>query len=109
MCAAGMFDIDLVLRAGEAQREPFLLLAAIFALPGLADDFARNVVGEPVRDFAETLDRADIGLFAQFAQRRRPWLFAGIDAALRHLPGMGEVDMFRPADAAADEGEARRD
>ena len=50
LVAAGrMRDVDLAVVAGEAQRVPFLRLAAIFALPGLADDLARNVVAEPVR------------------------------------------------------------
>src|ERR1700733_1131282 len=99
-----MHDVDLIFCADKAHREPLLRLAAIFALPGLTDEVARNVVFEPVRDLADALDGADIGFFAQLALRRRPGLFAGIDAALRHLPDMGEVDMFRAADSPADEG-----
>ena len=41
-------DVDLAVLAGEAQRVPFLLLAAIFAVPGLADDFTRDVVGAAI-------------------------------------------------------------
>ena len=55
---AGMRDVDLAVVAGETQRVPFLLLAAVFAVPGLPDDLARNVVGQPFRDLAEALDRA---------------------------------------------------
>src|SRR5436190_1614177 len=57
LVAAGwMDDVDLAFVAGEAQRVPFLRLPAILALPGLADDLARDVVGEPVLDLAELLD-----------------------------------------------------
>src|SRR5580692_8448737 len=104
--ASGMGEVDLALVAGEAHREPFLGLAAVFALPRLADDLARDVVLQPVGDFAQPLDGTDIGFLVQLAQRRRPWLFALVDAALRHLPGMGRVDMLRPFDAAADEAKA---
>ena len=68
-------SISLVV-AGKAQREPFLRLAAVFAVPGLADDLARDIVLQPFGDFAEAFDGADIGFLAQFPQRRRPWLFA---------------------------------
>ena len=102
----GMFHVDLVVVSGKAHGEPFLRLAAVFALPRLAHDFTRNVVFQPVSDLAEPFHRADIGLFAQFPHRRRPRLFAFIDAALRHLPRMREVDMFRPVDAPADEHQA---
>ena len=98
-----MRDVDLALVAGEAQREPFLRLAAIFALPGLADDLARDVVGQPIVDLAELLDRADVGLLVELAQRRRLWILALVDAALRHLPGMRLVDVLGPVDAPADE------
>jgi hypothetical protein len=97
-----MFDIDFAIVPGKAHRKPFLHLAAIFALPGLADQLAWNVVAQPFGDFAEALDRADIGFLTQLAQRGRPRVFAGIDAALRHLPGMFEVNVLRPVDAPAD-------
>ncbi len=101
--AAGMHDIDLAFRAGEAQRVPFLFLPAVFAAPGLADDVARNVVSEPVRDLAELIDRADAGFFIELAQRGLVGVFVLVDAALRHLPDMRHVDMFGAAGAAADE------
>src|SRR5580700_8908049 len=106
--AAGGRDVDLAIITGEAQCKPLLGLAAVFAAPGPADDFARDVVGEPVRDFTEPLDRTDAGLLVEFAQARRPWVFAGIDAALRHLPDMGLVDVLGPLGTAADEDEAGR-
>src|SRR5580700_4144332 len=101
--AGGMGEVDLALVTGEAHREPFLGLAAVLALPRLADDLARDVVLQPVGDFAEPLDGTDIGFLVQLPQRRRPRLFALVDAALRHLPGMRRVDVLRPLDAPANE------
>src|SRR6187549_701835 len=48
--AAGTRDIDLVVLAGEANRVPFLPLAAIAALPGAPGNGAWNVIDQPVRD-----------------------------------------------------------
>src|SRR6185437_6895123 len=39
MAAGGQRDVDFAVLAGEAQRVPFLLLAAVFAAPG----FVRNL------------------------------------------------------------------
>src|SRR5580704_9253556 len=102
--AIGMGDVDFALRPCEAEREPLLRLAAILAAPGLPDEIARNVVFEPFANFAESFDGMDVGFLAQLPQRRRPWLFAGIDAALRHLPRMGQIDVLRTVDTAADKG-----
>ncbi len=66
---------------------------------------ARNIVGQPLGNLAEALDRADIGFLAQLAQRRRPRVLAGIDAALRHLPDMPIIDVLGTIDAPADESE----
>src|SRR4051812_40466091 len=55
--AGGRGDVDLPIVAGETQREPFLLLPAIFAAPRLADDGARDVVSDPAGDLAELFDR----------------------------------------------------
>src|SRR6202451_2443363 len=60
--ASRMSDVDFALVAGEAHREPFLGLAAIFALPGLADDLARNVVLQLVGDFAHPIHAKEIGV-----------------------------------------------
>ena len=62
-----------------------------------------NVVDQPVRDLAKLLDRADAGFLVQLALGRFPCILAGIDAALRHLPDMGFVDMLDAAGAASDE------
>lgn len=104
--AIGMQDIDFALGTGEAQREPFLRLAAKPAFPGLTGDLARYVVFEPFRDLADAFHGANIGFFAKFPQRGGPRLFAVVDATLRKLPGMGQVDVFGSADAAADKSQA---
>src|SRR5499426_2751246 len=107
LVAAGrVLDVDLAVLAGEAQGKPFLRLAAIFAVPGLADDLPRDVVGEPLVDRRQMLDRADVGLLAQFAQRAAVRVLARVDPALRHLPGMRHVDVLGAVDASADEDEA---
>src|SRR6266849_1388679 len=106
--AAGTRDIDLVVLAGEAYRVPFLPLAAIAALPGAAGNGAWNVIDQPVRDLAELLDRTDTGFLVEFPLRGFPGVLAGIDAALRHLPNVGFVDVFDAAGAATDEDEPCR-
>src|SRR3954453_8569604 len=53
VAATGVHDVDLGILAGEADREPFLPLSAIAALPGAAGHGARNIVDQPVGDFAE--------------------------------------------------------
>src|ERR1700756_5547873 len=79
--AAGACDIDLIVLAGEAHREPLLPLAAVASLPGAPGDRARNIVGEPLADLAELLDRADAGLFVELALGGLPTILAGADAA----------------------------
>src|ERR1700676_1466029 len=105
VAAAGTGDVDLVVLADEANRVPFLPLAAIAPLPGAPGNGARNVIDQPVRDLAELLDRADAGFLIEFALGRLPGILAGIDAALRHLPNVGFVDVFDAARAAANENE----
>src|SRR5882724_6135557 len=99
-------DVDLAVVAGEAHREPLLSLSAIFAFPRLAHDLARDVVGDPVRDLGQLFHRADIGLLVELTPRRRPWLLPRVDAALRHLPGIGVVDVLGAAAALADKDTA---
>src|ERR1700733_3893609 len=103
VAAAGAGDIDFLVVAGEANREPLLALAAIAALPGAPRHRARDVIGQPVRHLAELLDRADAGFLVELALGGFPGVLAGIDAALRHLPDMGIIDMLDAAGAAADE------
>ncbi len=65
--AGGVRDVDFAVLSGEAQRIPFLTLPTVFAVPGLADELARNVVAELFLDFAELFDRADIGFLIELA------------------------------------------
>src|SRR5262249_11760102 len=95
-------DVDFALLAGEAQRVPFLLLAAIFALPRLFCDLAGQIVGEPLGDFAKLLHGADAGFLVQLTQCSGVWVFVLVDPALRHLPDMGGVDMFGSIGSPAD-------
>ena len=95
----------LISLSGPVKRSAyhFLCLAAEPAFPGLPDDLARNVVAQPLRHFAEFLDRPDASLLVKLAQRRLVGVLVLVDAALRHLPGMRGVDMLRPTAPLADE------
>src|SRR5437763_262842 len=97
------------LKRRPIRTRPDALNSAIPTLPGASGNGAGNVVAQPLRHLAELLDRADAGFLIEFALRRRPGILAGIDAALRHLPDMGFVDMFdTAAGAAADKDQPRR-
>ena len=99
MCIGG--DVDVAVFAGEAHREPFLFLAAIFALERDPDEMRGKIVGEPPRRLADDPRLAGAGLLFQLAQRGFTGRFALVDAALRHLPGEGAagIDLL---DAVAD-------
>src|SRR6185437_15402561 len=103
MAAGWRGYVDLALFAGETQGVPLLLLSAIFPAPGLADDVMRDVVIDPIGNLAELLHRTDVRLLVQFPQRGRERFLAFVDAALRHLPDMRQVDVLRSAGAASDE------
>ena len=64
---AGGLKIDFLLGAGEAHREPFLALSAIFSLERYADGLGRQVVMNPVLRFGENLHAADAGLLVKLA------------------------------------------
>jgi hypothetical protein len=106
--AAGARDVDFGVLPGKAHREPFLPLSAITALPGAPGHRAGNVVDQPIRNFAELLHRADAGFFVKLALGGFPGVLAGIDAALRHLPDVGFIDMFDAAGATANEDQPGR-
>src|SRR3954467_11022244 len=106
MPAGRLENIDLAVVAGETQRVPLLRLAAILAFPSLLRDLLGQIVVEPLGDFGELLHRGDVGLLGELAQRRGPRVLAFVDAALRHLPHMAEVDVLRSLGAPADEHEA---
>src|SRR3954452_4349743 len=106
MSAGRLEDVDLAVVAGEAQRVPFLRLSAVLTLPGLLRDLLRQIVVEPIGNLSELLHRGDVRLLGEFAQRRRPRVLTLIDAALRHLPHVAEVDVLRSIGAPPDEHEA---
>jgi hypothetical protein len=94
-------EIDLALRAPEAQRKPFLLLAAVAALQGEADEVRRQVIGQPFGMLAQHFCIARADFLFELAQGGGARVFAGIDAALRHLPGLDAlVDPLADEDAA---------
>src|SRR3954469_3021274 len=108
MAVRRLNHVDFLVVAGEPHGEPLLPLGTIAALPGAAGHGAWNVVDQPFRDFAELLHRLHAGLFIELALGGFPGILAGIDAALRHLPDMGFVDMLDAAGAAADEHQPLR-
>src|SRR5712692_9348010 len=103
VAAARMRDVDLGILPGEAQRVPFLLLAAVAAAPRVGNELVRQIVGEPFAQLRDELDRADVGLLAELAERRAERSLARIEPALRHLPGMDRVDLLGAAGAPPDE------
>src|SRR5215211_4137172 len=82
-------DVDLLVLSGEAEREPLLALPPEAASPGAPGDDGRKVVAVPFRRLGEELGRAHAGLLVELAERRLAGALAGVDAALRHLPGIG--------------------
>src|SRR5262249_19579451 len=92
-------EVDVAVPAGEAGGEPFLLLSAILAVPGDADQMGRQVIAQPV-GLMQPLSPVCADLFLELAQRRRPRILVPVDAALRHLPGAGRVDPLGGEDPA---------
>ena len=95
--------VDIAVLAGKAHREPFLPLAAIAPAPRFAGKLGRQVVVQPARGFAENFGLVGADLLVQFAQRGLARGLAGVDPALRHLPGR---EPRRHADAAPDKHQA---
>ena len=98
--------IDFVFGSREAQRKPFLPLAAEFgeAMRGRSV-IGRKFVGHPV-GFSEIVGGHRAGLFPEFAHHGRARIFVRVDAALRHLPHMCCVDMFGPVCSPSDENQS---
>src|SRR5262245_15065643 len=100
-------DIDLAVGALEPEGKPHLLLAAITASPGGADELIREVVGQPVacpRDEARANHARFLGKLAPCCLLE---VFAFVDAALRHLPpGAGAFGLALVVGPAPDENTA---
>src|SRR3546814_10029110 len=80
-------DVDVVVLAHEAHKEPVLALAAIFAAPHLADQMVGQIVEIFLAAARDDLDQPAVhaGFLAEFADRRFLGLLAVVDSALRHL------------------------
>src|SRR5579883_2312819 len=101
--------IDLAVIPGEAQREPFLALAAEMAEPVRRAEIGWEVVREPV-GLGEIAGVCHASLLPQFACGGGAKVLARIHAALRHLPFEARQDDLRPiaAKTMADQDAARR-
>ena len=100
------FKVDLALLALEARREPKLLLPAIAPFPCHADHLAGQIVVQPVARPPNDARGSNSGLFIQLAECRLLFIFARIDAALRHLPPIADTlrrvgGLGAPADKGA--------
>src|SRR6185437_4505430 len=96
--------INLIVASGEAEREPFLSLAAEFREPVRRTMIGREFVSEPI-SLAKKVGIPDAGLLPQFAACRGLQVFAVVDATLRHLPFEAGQNDLGPivAKAAADQ------
>lgn len=93
--------IDLIVASSEAQREPFLPLATEFCQPMRRRPGERwKVVSQPI-GLAEIVCVCHACLFPEFAHDRIPRVFAGVDAALWHLPLQARKNDFRSVVAEA--------
>ena len=90
---SGVAMFDVLVGAEEAGEEPGLALAAPFLLPDLADQILGQVVGELLAVAGDDLDQvgANARLLLELAKRSVERRLAGIEAALRHLPGLEPV------------------
>ena len=78
--------VDLGLVAGEAEGEPFLLLAREAARVLCAAVVGGEGVGDPFLGLRQQVDGDDAGLLGQFAAGGQFVVLAVIDAALGELP-----------------------
>ena len=89
-------------RAGEPHREPFLAIAAILPSHHTVGNFVRHLEIKPAPAPRKDIGSVGADLLLQLTQRRPARGFAGVDAALRHLPLR---QPSRHADATTDEHE----
>ena len=98
-------EVDVVVRAAEAQRVPVLALAAVAPGPlGRLLEVRGQLVLDGLGQLTDQLDLGglDAGLLVQLTERRSERLLALVDAALRELPDLGR----HAADPAAHEDQA---
>jgi ribokinase len=95
-------EVDFGIAAGKAHRKPFLTLAAVAAAPHMAGDLPGQVVMVPEAALGEYFGLVGADLLGELAQRRLARRLAGVDAALRHLPG-GEAGRHIDAPPHKDE------
>jgi len=79
-------EIDVGIGAGEPHREPFLAIATIAASHYPLGNLVRHLVFKPATASSKDIGSTGTDLLSQLTQRRLARSFAGIDAALRHLP-----------------------
>ncbi len=103
------FEVDVGVLAREPRQDPVLALAAVFALPQLADQIVGQVIEQLFAGLGEQGDVTflDPGFFPQLAQGCGAQVFALVDPALRHLPvDSAFVRLTTRVDPAADKGQA---
>src|SRR5690606_11540804 len=94
MASRRRVDANLFLLAMEAEGEPFLLLPAIFPIPGDADAVGRKVVLDPAGSLLDELEAFHSRFLEYLAISCPERLLPGIYAALRHLPQLRPVASF---------------
>src|SRR5262245_8749440 len=102
-----MSDIDFILVSDETEGVPFLFLSAILATPSFFRKLAGQIVTQPFGDLAKLAHRSDISFLIKLAQRRFVLVLIFVDAALRHLPRMLGIDVFRALRSPSNEYEPR--
>src|SRR5579862_217366 len=96
-------DVNIDIFSGKPHRKPDLFLAAKPPTPHLSGDLDRQVVAVQDPALADDLGLVGADFFAQLAQSRLARRLAGVDPALRHLPGgqpRRHVDAAAGKDAA---------
>ena len=95
-------DIDLAVIAQKAKGEPTLLLAAIPAAPGNADQMSGQIVKIPLRRLGHEFNGTHARFLEELASGGGARILSCIDAALRHLPPLPGAFFIRRGGAAAD-------
>src|SRR4029079_17421670 len=91
----------------EAYSCPLWLCSAVCAAPGLFYDAARKIISQPIGNLTELLHGTNIGFLVQFAKRGLVWVLIFVNPALRHLPDVGRIDVFRTFGPSSNKNEPR--